>query len=196
MRVATIALLLVGLCMSGVCLRAEEPDAKRRALAEELLNEMDMKANMEKSFAMFKKMIPSQMKAMGQSMDKGGTSEEAKKKADAISEKASTESTKMMDEMMKELSWDNVKEDFITLYAETFTEEELQGLVAFYKSPAGRAFTKKQPELMQRTMMLTQKRMFKWMPKIQAMSKGVMAEPGKEAKKPAPPAVEPKKTDE
>jgi uncharacterized protein len=197
MRTTIAALLLVGLCMSGVGLRAEDQDAARRVLAEQLLNEMDMKGNMEKTFAMFKKMIPSHMEQMRKATDKTivpeGTDKET---ADAIRDKAAKASVKMMDEVMKEMSWDSIKDDFVSLYAETFTEEELQGLVAFYKSPAGRAFTKKQPELMKRSMQLTQKRMVQWMPKIQAMSKEMMDAARKDAKKSAPPAEKPKKDSE
>lgn len=181
MKTVIFAMLVAGLCLSGNFANAE--DATRRALAEELLNEMDMKANMEKTFAMFKKMIPSQMEKMREATEKTKKPTEASKKmSDEMSEKATKASTKMMDEMVQELSWEKIKDDYIRLYAETFTEEELQGLVAFYKSPAGRAFTKKQPELMKRSMELTQKRMFLIMPKIHAMTKEMIESPRKDAK--------------
>ena len=48
-----------------------------------------------------------------------------------------------------------------------FTEEELQGLIDFYKSPVGNKFLEKQPELMAATMNRMQTEMAKIMPKIQ-----------------------------
>ncbi len=78
---------------------------------------------------------------------------------------------KMMDLFMKEISWDNLKEDYISIYAETFTEEELKGLVTFYKSPVGRKFIEKQPELMKRTMEISQEKMMELIPKMQELAK-------------------------
>ena len=86
----------------------------------------------------------------------------------------------MVDTISREFSWDKMKEDYITLYADTFTEEELKGIIAFYKSPAGQAFIQKQPELMKRSMELSQKLMLKFMPAIQ----GAAMNPNKTA--PAP----------
>jgi uncharacterized protein len=196
MRTACFAWLVIGLCFNGSYGVAQ--DASRRALAEELLKEMDMKANMEKSFAMIKKMMPAQMERMKQTMEKStagatGSKKGPKEMVDKATDAAAKVSSKMMDEMTKELSWDNIKDEYVTLYAETFTEEDLRGLVAFYKSPAGRAFTKKQPELMRRSMELTQKHMLQWMPKMQAMTKELIESSKKDAQGPAAPVREPPK---
>ena len=97
-------------------------EAQNRALAEELLDAMDMQKTTEKSFEMVKQMIPAQMKQMGVSDD-------------ASSDKAKSRMQKMMDLVMKEMSWDKLKDDYISIYAETFTEEELKAALKFYKSP-------------------------------------------------------------
>ena len=55
------------------------------------------------------------------------------------------------------------------LYASTFTEEELQGVIDFYKSPAGKSFVAKQPELMKKSMELNQAKMSAIMPQIQQL---------------------------
>jgi formylglycine-generating enzyme required for sulfatase activity len=188
MRTAILVLLVAGLGLNGNCLKAQ--DASRRALAEELLNEMDMKGNLEKSFAMVKRVIPSQMARMKQAMEKAknraaGTPETAA----AMQDKMTKATTRMMDGLARDMSWAKVKDDYIALYAETFTEEELRGLVAFYKSPAGRAFAKKQPELVRRSMELTQKRMLQWMPRFQAMTADMIAAAHKDAKRAVPPAA-------
>jgi len=179
MRTMIVAVMALGLGLN--CWSANAQEDSRRVLAEDLLNEMNMKETVEKSFEMVKKMMPAQMAQMAktkQSMEETDTPSSAAKPTDKAM-------TKMMDKMMdtvaQELSWETMKEDYITAYAETFTEEELQGAIAFYKSPAGKAFTKKQPALMEQTMKLSQKRMMQIMPKIQAMSKDMTKELMKEA---------------
>jgi hypothetical protein len=152
--VGSIAAMLV---LGVMCVSAQE--TQRRAMAEELLNVMNMQDTIEKSFAMVKQMIPAQMEKMKQVT--GDTNMPAN---------VSSQTDKIMDMLAKEMSWNKMKADYITLYAETFTEQELKDTVAFYKSPTGQAFIKKQPELMKRSMEISQKVMMQIMPKIQAMT--------------------------
>ena len=86
--------------------------------------------------------------------------------------------TKMIAIMKDELSWAKIKDGFVQVYRETFTQEEVDGIIAFYTSPAGQAFGDKQPALMKNTMTLMQQRMGPIMQKIQQMS----AETAKELK--------------
>jgi hypothetical protein len=176
--------------MNGQCVNAQ-PDATRRALAEELLNEMHMKETLEKSFAMMKKMMPQMMKSQMASLESNTPPGENKPDVKEIKEKANQFAEKMFDQMAQEMTWDNMKDDYITLYAETFTEEELRGLVAFYKTPVGQAFVKKQPEVITRSMALGQKQMLKWMPKMQELMKGAMGPEKPSMKKAAPPIATP-----
>lgn len=44
----------------------------------------------------------------------------------------------------------------VPLYAETFTEEEISDVVAFFKTPSGQAFAEKQPQMMLKSMRATQ----------------------------------------
>jgi uncharacterized protein len=182
MRAVIVVLIAIGLGLNGCGAHAQ--DASRRALAEELLNEMDMKGTVEKSFAMIKKIMPAHMKAMRPAKEKADISSTP---SDATQQTA-TAMDKMMDTMAQELSWEKMKEDYITIYAETFTEDELKGAVAFYKSPAGKAFSQKQPEVMRRSMELSQRMMLKFMPKIQTMTKDTIDAQMKGLKRAPPPA--------
>jgi hypothetical protein len=132
-----------------------------KALAEELLNLMNAKENVEKSFAMIKQMVPAQIARMS------GTLGQSSADASAVTDQVD----KIMEMVTKELNWDNLKGDFVALYANTFNDEEMKGIIAFLRSPAGEAFTKKQPELMRRSMGISQKLMMQMTPKIQAMVK-------------------------
>jgi len=46
------------------------------------------------------------------------------------------------------VAWDKLKPPYLKLYLDAYSEEELDGIVAFYKSPAGQAMVTKTPELM------------------------------------------------
>ncbi|MDD5676377.1 MAG: DUF2059 domain-containing protein [Kiritimatiellae bacterium] len=159
-----IGLIAVSLWL--VVWSANAQEASRRAMAEELLNVMNAQEGIEKSFAMVKQMIPAQMEKMKQATGQTNMPSNVSSQTDTI-----------MDMMTQALSWDKMKDNYITLYAETFTEEEMKGIIDFYKSSAGQAFIKKQPELMKRSMELTQKLMLQIMPKIQAMKKEPQAAP-------------------
>ncbi len=58
----------------------------------------------------------------------------------------------------KHMSYSGLKEDFITIYVDTFTEEELDQITAFYQTPTGRKMAEKMPELSSKGMQLGAKR--------------------------------------
>jgi hypothetical protein len=58
----------------------------------------------------------------------------------------------------KHMSWDSLKEDIITIYTDAFTEEELNEITKFYKTPVGKKLVEKNPELMGKGMQLGVKR--------------------------------------
>ncbi len=66
---------------------------------------------------------------------------------------------------------DALKPLFLKVYMDTYTEEELDGILAFYKSPAGQAFVAKTPQLMQRSMQLMQEQMANVQPRLEEASK-------------------------
>jgi hypothetical protein len=47
----------------------------------------------------------------------------------------------------EEMGWAKVKENYANIYASHFTQEEVDGLIAFYQSTAGKAFLKKMPKV-------------------------------------------------
>ncbi|HEY1207358.1 MAG: DUF2059 domain-containing protein [Bryobacteraceae bacterium] len=58
------------------------------------------------------------------------------------------------------LSWDKLGPQFVKVYADTFTEEELDAILSFYKSPAGQAwFFGKSPEVGEKIRPITQQAM-------------------------------------
>ncbi len=50
----------------------------------------------------------------------------------------------------KYMSYDQIKPDLVTMYADVFNEQELNDLVAFYKTPTGKKSIAVMPELAQK----------------------------------------------
>ena len=151
------AVLVVTFCAMALLTISYAEGASQRELAEKLLEVMDVQKNIEKSFEMVKQMAPADLKHMGD--DEKSSSNRAKE-----------EMSEMMDVIMKEMSWDNLKDDYISIYADTFTEKELSGIIKFYESPIGQKFIEKQPELMKKSMQISQKQMVGLMPRIRKLT--------------------------
>ena len=68
--------------------------------------------------------------------------------------------------MHEQLNWKTLEPQYVKLYTETFSQQEIDGLIAFYSSPAGQAYLAKMPLLMQHSMQLMQTQMQDMMPRI------------------------------
>ena len=79
--------------------------------------------------------------------------------------------------MREEMTWDKLRPLYVQIYQESFTQEEIDGLIAFYESPAGVAFVEKMPFVMQKSMSIMQSRMAPMMEKMKAAMKEAIAEP-------------------
>jgi hypothetical protein len=86
---------------------------------------------------------------------------------------------------MKELlDWNKLEPIYVRIYQKTFSQQEVDGMIAFYKTPAGQAVISKMPAAMQNTMNEMQTMMGPVMQKIQRMQQEVLAEI--KAEKPSP----------
>jgi len=88
---------------------------------------------------------------------------------------------KMMPVVREQLRWENLKKIYVPIYRESFTQEEIDGLIAFYSSPAGNALTAKMPVVIQKSMAAMQQLL---VPMMQEMQKATQ-EAVEEMKKPA-----------
>ena len=73
---------------------------------------------------------------------------------------------------------EKLRPEMVKAYSDTFSEEEIDGMLAFYQSPAGRALLEKTPALTGKMMTLMQTQMTQLLPEILRISK--------EAAQPAP----------
>lgn len=78
--------------------------------------------------------------------------------------------------MKEEMSWDKMKESMVEVYLKHYTEREIQDMIAFYKSKSGRSIISKQADVVNDTMMLRQKMIQDFLPKLMKLSKEMEAE--------------------
>ena len=83
---------------------------------------------------------------------------------------------KFMAVMREEFNWSKMKPMYIQLYSETFEQDEIDGLLAFYKSPVGQAFVTKMPVVMNKSMVIAQSQMQSLIPKMKEAIDSAMAE--------------------
>lgn len=140
MRLTTLVVTFGLLCAVPLVVRAD--DASRRAKCEEMLRVTNSEQMMVQMFDSMRKMHTEQMAKME-------LPPEARASAVEIQERSLATVRKM-------LNWETLKPRFIDLYAATYTEPELDGILAFYKSAAGRAMLDKMPQLMQGSMRIGQ----------------------------------------
>jgi len=74
---------------------------------------------------------------------------------------------KIMDLVKDRMNWEKMRPVYVKMYSETFTDEEIDGMLAFYQSPAGRAMLEKMPQLVAKIMALAQSQMAGLMPEIE-----------------------------
>jgi len=70
--------------------------------------------------------------------------------------------------MREEMSWQKMKPMYLQIYRETFDQADVDGMLAFYTSPAGQALIRKMPLVIQKSMALSQSLMQSVLPKMQA----------------------------
>jgi len=78
----------------------------------------------------------------------------------------------------EELSWDKLRPMYVQIYQQSFTQEEIDALTAFYRTPAGMAFVAKMPAVMQRSMGAMQSRMRPLLDRMQQAVDEALAESG------------------
>jgi hypothetical protein len=166
-----IAVLLIALTVGCCCARADE--ASKRAKAEQLFMLLHMDRMMDQLMSGVKR----QVQQITESMDHA-TPEQQKQITDF--------QQRVMDLVNQKIGWKALEPDFINLYASTYTEEELDGIIAFYKSPVGQKMIEKTPELTTKSTQVTQEKMKELQPVLSQMVQDFMKQMAASMGKPAP----------
>jgi hypothetical protein len=152
-----IAIFVMVLVVGPVGARADE--ASKQAKVKELFATMHMEHNLDRMRSAMEQQVEATAKnAPG---TEAMTPEKKKAQQDFIDG-----SMKVVDE---NFGWSVLEAAYVKLYADTYTETELDGILAFYKSPAGQAMLVKTPELSAGVMQIVHGRMDDFQPKMQAL---------------------------
>ena len=94
-------------------------------------------------------------------------------------EKERAEMTATMKDL---LDWNKLEPLYVRVYQKTFSQQEVDGMLAFYKTPAGQAVIAKMPAVMQNTIEEMQQMMGPVIQRMQKMQQDVVAEMKAEGK--------------
>jgi hypothetical protein len=85
----------------------------------------------------------------------------------------------------EECSWEKMEPIYLRIYQKSLTQQEVDGMIAFYKTPAGKAVMDKMPVILQNSIEEMKQMMGPMMQRLQRMQQEVrteMKEEGKEKK--------------
>ena len=157
--------------------RAHADDMSKRAKVEELFTATKVEATMGQ---MVGQMSTAMKATMQEQTSKLHLTAEQQGYADAFAVK--------VDGIMKSsLSMETLKPLFLKIYMDTYTEEELDGILAFYRSPAGQAFLAKTPVLTQRSIQLMQQQIGLVQPQLEEAQRELMQQMDKTTETTPPP---------
>jgi uncharacterized protein len=74
----------------------------------------------------------------------------------------------------REISWEKMEPIYINIYRNTFTQKEVDDMIAFYKTPSGRSAIQKVPMVMQQTLAEVKTRMDGIMPEIRQINQNAL----------------------
>lgn len=153
-RIALLVALV--LCLP---LTAHADDASRRAKAREMLQLLHTGQLLDQTM---KRMMDQEAMATARNLVKNTVNPEDRAKLDDFQKKIS----QLMDSKM---GWKALEPDYVNMYANNFTDEQLDAILAFYKSPAGVALVDKLPTLTSQAKQIAQAKMAAFRPLLKQM---------------------------
>ncbi len=152
-----IAMLVVVLMVAPVMARADQ--ASKQAKVKELFAAMHMDHNLDR----MKASMEQQVHMTAESVSGSGPLTPAKQKL------KQNYINGAMNAVNASFGWTVLEPEYVKLYAESYTDAELDGMLAFYKSPAGQAMLAKTPQILAGVMEIVHGRMGVFEPRMQAL---------------------------
>lgn len=169
-----VAIVLMVLALTCSTARADE--ASKRVKAQQLFMLLHMDQMMDQLLSGVHKQVQQITESMPGADQ--ATPEQKKQIADF--------QQRVLKLVNEKLGWKALEPDFINLYASTYTEQELDGIIAFYKSPVGQKMLEKTPELMTKSTEITQQKMREVQPQLNQMVEDFMKSMAASTGKPTP----------
>ncbi|PZO07490.1 MAG: hypothetical protein DCF27_10740 [Lysobacteraceae bacterium] len=166
---STLALAL------ALCLPFTAAHAASAEKVEELMDVLDVKGNVVQMQGLMAKMVDDSFRARAQ---QEGLTAAQMSRTQAMNDAMSKAFAQMM-------AWETLGPRYSAIYQEVLTDAEIDGALAYYRSPAGASMQAKQPVLMERSMKVGQSMAMEMMPKLQAEIEKAMVEAAAPAPAPA-----------
>jgi uncharacterized protein len=147
--------LALSLCLP---LTAHADDASRHAKAQEMLTLLHMDRLMDQ---MMNNMLE-QMSSMTKQLGGNNVKPEDQAKIDDFQKK-------VFQLIQSQMGWKALEPEYVDVYAKNFTDEQLDGILAFYKSPTGIALVEKLPMLTTQGSQIAQAKMAVIQPQLMQM---------------------------
>ncbi len=156
----TRASLVIAFTLAGIPRIAHADEASKRAAIRELFALNGLEARMEQSLAA----TAEQYHRTAMSMVGGiGFTPAQERIASAYYDK--------VNQLLEEaLSWKKIEPEYEEVYMKVYTEEEIDGVVAFYKSPIGHAYGAKSLEASAEIAAISNRRMQEVTPQLKKLS--------------------------
>lgn len=151
---------LVVLCAASAGATADE--ASHREAAAELLEASRAEAIIDQVYAQMPQMLSAMSAQMGLPPEKAAEVEEAM--------------PSIMDFMTEKMSWEVLEPEYVAIYAENYSEEDLRGLTDFYQSDLGQRFLESTPQVMQQSSEVVQQRMMTIVPELMERMQSIVEE--------------------
>lgn len=150
--------LLISALLLCLPLSSRADDTTKRAKVQEMFDVIHMDRLMSQTMDAVMK----QMTTMTDQMIGSDLSPEKKAKMAAFQ-------ARVLQAIEEQVGWKAMEPALVTLYAQTYTEDELDAILVFYKSPAGRSMLEKMPQLTAQSMQLSQQRLVAMQPQLKQM---------------------------
>jgi hypothetical protein len=163
----TIMIKRILLCLTITCLAAQAADT---VPTETSIRELLAATHVQK---MLDQMIPEIDSMMQKSMAQAMSGETISPDAQKLIDESRTNAVAMMKE---NFSWNKMEPLYIRVYQKSLTQEEVDGMIALYQTPAGQAMINKMPIIMKNSMAEMQRMMGPMMQRLQESQQKLVAE--------------------
>ena len=162
-RIATVLALTCSIALPNGFAADQQPT---EASVKQMLEVAQIRKLLESTMSQ----MDALMKQAAQQVTQGQTiTPEVQKEID----KGRTEAMSMMKEI---LDWNKLEPIYVRIYQKSFNQQEIDSLIAMYKSPAGKMLLTKMPVVLQNTMGEMQQLMQPVMQRIRRMQQDVVAQ--------------------
>lgn len=170
------SLLVIALCLAFAgAAAAQDTGANAPATKEDIERYLEATHSRETMLTM----VDAMSKPLHQSMH-----EQFLKDKDKLPPDFETRMDKFIDDMMKQLPFDEIMQAEVPVYQKHFTKGDVDGLIAFYNSPTGQKMMKELPQIMAESMQSMMPIMQQYMQKVAQRTQAEVAAMMKNQKKP------------